>query len=371
MQALDVGAVLALALHHHAVNLTEAVEVGAVKSAVVALQRGKDCFGRNAGALTLCCVDVDKILREVRAEVRLRRLNLGALFKVCEEGLCHVKELVEVAAGTVLQVERETVGCAVTRHHRRLEEEHLRVLKHFAGAEVEVGKHNGRAFRHAALFPLFKFDDKRAVGRTLASDKAVARNHGADLYARHRAHEAIHAAHIGIGAVLRRTGRHRHDTHNRTRVFVGHHCRRRDRHQPNEQGDKAARDAEREHAVLDKVEHGFFILLQYAVVGLVEFLLERLGAEAYHCRHGDNRHDGGDNGMAREVEAAENHAEDSDDNQHENDAGLHDAAKCALIAFHVGFGCGLVGSAEAFLQGSLFLLLMRFEQNGAEGGGEG
>ena len=75
--------------------------------------------------------------------------------------------------------------------------------------------------------------------------------------------------------------------------------------------------------------------------------------------------------MAREVEAAENHAEDSDDNQHENDAGLHDAGKCALVAFGVSLGCGLVSSAEALLQGSLFLLLMRFEQDGAEGGGEG
>ena len=143
MQALDVGAVLALALHHHAVNLTEAVEVGAVKSAVVALQRGKDCFGRDAGTLTLGCVDVDEVLREVRAEVGLCRLDFGTLFKVGEEGLSHFVELVEVAAGTVLQIECKAVGRAVTRHHRRLEEEHLRVLKHFAGAEVEVGKDNG------------------------------------------------------------------------------------------------------------------------------------------------------------------------------------------------------------------------------------
>ena len=179
MQALDVGAVLALALHHHAVNLTEAVEVGAVKSAVVALQRGKDSFGRDAGTLTLGCVDVDEVLRKVRAEVGLCRLDFGTLFKVGEEGLSHFVELVEVAAGTVLQIECKAVGRAVTRHHRRLEEEHLRVLKHFAGAEVEVGKDNGGAFGHAAFFPLFQLDDERAVRRALAADETVARNHGA------------------------------------------------------------------------------------------------------------------------------------------------------------------------------------------------
>ena len=69
---------------------------------------------------------------EVGVEGGLRRFYFGALLQIGQESLGHVKELVEVAAGAVLQVEGETVGGTVTGNHRRLEEEHLRILEHIA-----------------------------------------------------------------------------------------------------------------------------------------------------------------------------------------------------------------------------------------------
>ena len=82
--------------------------------------------------IKFCRINVDDVLREVGVEGSLCRFDFGALLQIGQEGLGHLKELVEVAAGAVLQVEGETVGGTVTGNHRRLEEEHLRILEHIA-----------------------------------------------------------------------------------------------------------------------------------------------------------------------------------------------------------------------------------------------
>ena len=132
VKALEVGALALFALYHYTVNLTETVEVGGVQTAVVTLKCGENFRGGDTGTLTFRRINVDDVLREVGVEGGLRRFYFGALLQIGQESLGHVKELVEVAAGAVLQVEGETVGGTVTGNHRRLEEEHLRILEHIA-----------------------------------------------------------------------------------------------------------------------------------------------------------------------------------------------------------------------------------------------
>ena len=277
VERLDVAAVGEIGLHHDAIDLTEAVEVGGIETAEVALQRGEHVGGRKTGALTLCSVDVDGVLREARVEVGLCRLDFGALYKFSYEVIGHFLEFREVTTGAVLKIERETVAHAVAGDHRGLEEEHLGVLKCLLRLEVEIGKDHGGAFGHrVAFFPRLEFDDERAVGRALSAEERETGNDHGVVYQGRGHDQFLNLAQHLVGAVLRCSGGEGDGTHDGARVFVGHEGGRGFRHCEHEQGDRKRNKPHRKPRTLHEVTHSFLIALEETVVSVVERIDETL-----------------------------------------------------------------------------------------------
>lgn len=113
------GKLHARPIDHHAVQLTETVEVRCVQAAVITLQRRQDIARTDTGLLTLGRIDIDHVLRERRVERRACSRDLGTLVQLRKELLGDAEKFIQVTAGLVLQVQLETVGSAVSRNHRR------------------------------------------------------------------------------------------------------------------------------------------------------------------------------------------------------------------------------------------------------------
>ena len=277
VERLDVAAIGKVGLYHDAIDLTEAVEVGGIETAEVALQRGEYVGGRKAGALALRSVDVDGVLRKARVEVGLRRLDFGALCEFGNEVVGHFFELREVATGAVLKIERETVAHAVSGDHRGLEEEHLGVLKCLLRLEKEVGKDHGGAFSHrVALFPRLEFDDERAVGRALSAEEGETGNDHGVVYKGRGHDQFLNLVQHLVGAVLRGAWGEGDGAHDGTRVFVGHEGCGGFRHREHEQGDGKCNKSHRKPGTLHEVTHSFLIALEEAVISVVERIDETL-----------------------------------------------------------------------------------------------
>ncbi len=120
------------------------------------MEGGKDGRCRQACFLCLGGVDVDFILREGWVEGGVGHLDFGLLVELCQEALNHREELVDVAAGLILHLKLETVGCGVTGNHRRGEGNHTSVLHNLAGYAVDHSQHGIDAFGFLVAFaPVF------------------------------------------------------------------------------------------------------------------------------------------------------------------------------------------------------------------------
>ena len=92
-------------MYHYAVHLTEAVEVGSIQTTVISLQGSQDVIGADACFLTSGSVNVQLVLREVRVEGCLGRVDFRACFQGCVIVVHYVEEVVQITTRLVLHVQ--------------------------------------------------------------------------------------------------------------------------------------------------------------------------------------------------------------------------------------------------------------------------
>ena len=299
-------------MYHHTIELTEAVEVGRIETTVVTLKSCQDVVGRNASALTLGSIYINGVFGEVGIEGRLSGFDFGTLGQFCDKLLGDFVELLDVATRTVLQVERKTIGHTITHNHRRLEEEHLCILKYIARTQIQVGEGHRRTFLHTTLAPVLEFHDEGAVRGTLATDEAVTRNERTTFYVRNGAYEAVHLIEHTLGLVLRCTRSHGHNAHDGTRIFGRHKRSRRVVHHEEQTCDAGHHDDDRNDRALDEDKHEFLVALKDALVTAVEGVHKLASAHTCHGKDTDDNHNGGQDNATR-GEEAENHTQHCDD----------------------------------------------------------
>ena len=119
-----------------------------------------------------------------------------------KEVLGDLREVVDVAAGLVLQLEFETARHGVTGNHRRLEYHDVSVLDLLACACVKLSENGFRAFFLRTFAPVFQLDDERTVGVTLSGKEAVADDLRTVVDCRNVGQNFVHFVHHFDGAFL-------------------------------------------------------------------------------------------------------------------------------------------------------------------------
>ena len=104
VERLLVQAILGVGLHHDAIDLTELVKVGDVRTAAIGTEDAQHRGGRDARALAFGGVHIDAVLREVHRVRGVSHRHLGALVEGAEVLHGRLVELRHVAARLVLQV---------------------------------------------------------------------------------------------------------------------------------------------------------------------------------------------------------------------------------------------------------------------------
>ena len=104
VERLLVEAILGVGLHHDAIDLTELVKVGDVRTAAIGTEDAQHRGRRDAGAFALGGVHIDAVLREVHRVRGVSHRHLGALVEGAEVLHGRLVELRHVAARLVLQV---------------------------------------------------------------------------------------------------------------------------------------------------------------------------------------------------------------------------------------------------------------------------
>ncbi len=259
-------------LQHHSVDLAEAVEVGHIHAAVVALQCREHARRAQTGTGSLGLVDVDHVLRVRGVEGRVGHLHLGMLHELGAELLLDLEQLVDVAARLVLQLDSETARCAVTCHHGRCEDHDCTILDGHTRLHVEGL--DDLVAAALTLVPRLERDDARGLVVALAAQQRVALHRHAAVDLGQLAHNLVDSVGHGDGAVLAACRGQRHRYHDGTRVLIGHKTSRGSIHQEDEHGNHHSHNAQSQPLGANEELHATAIHAQQLVVVLVETVVE-------------------------------------------------------------------------------------------------
>ncbi len=131
---LGLRAQVALRLGIHAEQTTEAVEVVDVEAAHEDAERLEDVVHRHAEGLGLRAIEVDEHLRHAGPEGGEEVAQLGRLVAGLDHALRHRRELLDVAAAPVLELELEAAGAREPADRRRVQRDHARALRSLRAA---------------------------------------------------------------------------------------------------------------------------------------------------------------------------------------------------------------------------------------------
>ena len=130
----------------------------------------RECRVERYQRATLCSVDVDDVLWELRIKGGLCTLNFGTLRQFCDEVCSYFLKLREFTTRAVLKIKGETIGHTISHDHRWLEEEDLRVFEGFLRFEQQVDEHHfGTLCNGVSLFPRFESNEERTIRGALTT----------------------------------------------------------------------------------------------------------------------------------------------------------------------------------------------------------
>ena len=174
VQRRFVHTVFGVRLDDDVVEFGEAVELGGERTAVIALQHGKDFPGGDAGALAFRGIEIHAVLREVGVERGAGRTDLRPFPQVVQESGGDLVEVADVAALGVLYEELESVGGAVAGDHRHRGGEDGGFID-VVGLLLDAGHDGVHAVLPAgAQAPVLEPEGEGAVRAALAGDDAEA-----------------------------------------------------------------------------------------------------------------------------------------------------------------------------------------------------
>ena len=229
-------------MDHHTEELTVGIEVGGIKTTVIALHHGEHHLGRDAGLLGLGHIHIHHILWIVGVVRGHGLLHLRALVEFDEEVLGHAEEFVQVAAGLVLHGHRHTVLHREARNHRWSEGKDLSVfdagrllIDHSQYGVLLVGiDHEGHWIlvldgsldavgdTTGTVFKGLQLDDERGLVGTLAGNEVITKNGVAVQDGWIVGQHLVHLIHNLLGAFLRGSRISRDGHEYRSSILVWH-----------------------------------------------------------------------------------------------------------------------------------------------------